>query len=69
MTNAKPKAVPLAITIREAQELLGKSETYIRARIADGTLKATKAGRSVILSRAQVLSLVPGVAREMEAAE
>lgn len=59
---------PLAITIREACTVLGKSETFIRARIADGTLKATKAGRSVILSRAQVLAMVPA-AREMETVE
>jgi len=69
MTRAKPKAVPLTMTIREACAVLGKGETWMRERIADGTLSASRVGRSVLLSRSEVMALVPGRAREVEAAE
>jgi excisionase family DNA binding protein len=55
------------MTIREACAVLGKGETWMRERIADGTLSASRVGRSVILSREQVMALVPG--KVTEAAE
>ena len=59
---------PLTITVQEARTVLGVSRDWIEDRIKDGTLSSTKVARTRFLSRAEVMALVPGKAKQEEAA-